>query len=380
MPMSRSNYKRLGDYIREVNVRNRDLAVTRLVGLSIDKIFITSVANTIGTDMSNYKIIRKGQFACSLMQVSRDEKIPIAMLRDDEAIMSPAYPMFEVIDTAILLPEYLMMWFSRSEFDREASFYAVGGVRGSLTWEDFCNLTLPIPAIKAQREVVSEYEALSRRVALNESICDKLEQAAAALYRKTFIDNIDTQNLPHGWRMGSLTDIANYLNGLACQNYETNELSYYPVVKIRELNQGYVDENSNKVGLEIPKDFIVTHGDVLFSWSASLAIDFWCDETGVLNQHLFKVTSNKYDKWYYYLSTKHHIEAWKNLISAKATSMGHIKREDLQNAEVLIPSDDDMQQINKIMNPLFEAIISTRRENLLNSKIAKLLLSKLATN
>lgn len=200
----KSHYKRLGDYIREVNVRNRDLAVTRLVGLSIDKIFITSVANTIGTDMSNYKIIRKGQFACSLMQVSRDEKIPIAMLRDDEAIMSPAYPMFEVIDTAILLPEYLMMWFSRSEFDREASFYAVGGVRGSLTWEDFCNLTLPIPAIEVQREIVSEYAALSRRISLNESICDKLEQAAAALYRKTFIDNIDPQNLPHGWRMGTI--------------------------------------------------------------------------------------------------------------------------------------------------------------------------------
>lgn len=203
----KSHYKRLGDYIREVNVRNRDLAVTRLVGLSIDKIFITSVANTIGTDMSNYKIIRKGQFACSLMQVSRDEKIPIAMLRDDEAIMSPAYPMFEVIDTAILLPEYLMMWFSRSEFDREASFYAVGGVRGSLTWEDFCNLTLPIPAIEVQREIVSEYEALSRRISLNESICDKLEQAAAALYRKTFIDNIDPQNLPHGWRMGTIGEL-----------------------------------------------------------------------------------------------------------------------------------------------------------------------------
>ena len=138
--MSNGEMKRLGDYIREVDVRNRDLEVANLVGLTIDKSFIPSVANVIGTDLSKYKIIRKNQFACSLMQVSRDEKIPIAMLEEKEAIMSPAYPMFEVADTTKLLPEYLMMWFSRKEFDREASFYAVGGVRGSLTWEDFCNL------------------------------------------------------------------------------------------------------------------------------------------------------------------------------------------------------------------------------------------------
>ena len=150
-------YKRLGDYIREANVRNRDEKVTKLVGLTIDKAFIPSVANVIGTDLSTYKVISHDQFACSLMQVSRDGKIPVAMFEEDEAIMSPAYPMFEVIDKAELLPQYLMMWFTRSEFDREASYYAVGGVRGSLTWADFCNITLPIPSIDRQREIVDEY-------------------------------------------------------------------------------------------------------------------------------------------------------------------------------------------------------------------------------
>ena len=135
-------YKRIGDYIREVNVRNRDLKVTKLVGLTIDKAFIPSVANVIGTDLTNYKVIRREQFACSLMQVSRDGKIPVAMFEEDEAIMSPAYPMFEVIDKTALLPQYLMMWFSRSEFDREASYYAVGGVRGSLTCVIMCYLKL----------------------------------------------------------------------------------------------------------------------------------------------------------------------------------------------------------------------------------------------
>ena len=205
--MSKTEYKRLGDYIREVNVRNRELKVTKLVGLTIDKAFIPSVANVIGTDLSNYKVIRKEQFACSLMQVSRDGKMPIAMFEEDEAIMSPAYPMFEVIDKTVLMPQYLMMWFSRSEFDREASYYAVGGVRGSLTWEDFCNMQLPIPSITRQREIVSEYETLTNRIRLNNQMIQHLEATAQALYRKTFVDNIDKENLPEGWRMGTLGDL-----------------------------------------------------------------------------------------------------------------------------------------------------------------------------
>src|SRR5690554_2047350 len=132
--MTKNNYKRLGDFIQRVDVRNTENEDLPLMGLSIEKKFIPSVANTIGTDLSVYKIIAKNQFACSLMQVSRDGKIPIARYEEDRAIMSPAYPMFEVIDTDLLLPEYLMMWFSRSEFDRQAAYYAVGGVRGSLDW------------------------------------------------------------------------------------------------------------------------------------------------------------------------------------------------------------------------------------------------------
>ena len=206
------NYQRLGDYIREVNVRNSELKVTKLVGLTIDKAFIPSVANVIGTDLSNYKVIRKEQFACSLMQVSRDGKMPVAMFEEDEAIMSPAYPMFEVVDKTELLPQYLMMWFSRKEFDREASFYAVGGVRGSLTWEDFCNLRLPIPSIARQREIVEEYETLSRRICLNEQMIARLEETAQALYRKMFVDGVDKENLPKGWRRGRLGEVANYVD------------------------------------------------------------------------------------------------------------------------------------------------------------------------
>ena len=205
--MSKENYRRLGDYIHEVDVRNRDLEVKELVGLTINKAFIPSVANTIGTDLSNYKVIRKEQFACSLMQVSRDGKMPVAMFEGECAIMSPAYPMFEVVDKNRLLPQYLMMWFSRNEFDREASFYAVGGVRGSLTWQDFCDMTLPVPPIEQQRKIVAQYEAVSRKIRLNERMITRLEETAQTLYRKMFVDGIDKENLPEGWRMGTLGEI-----------------------------------------------------------------------------------------------------------------------------------------------------------------------------
>ena len=188
-------------------MRNRDLKVTRLVGLTIDKAFIPSVANTIGTDLSNYKVISENQFACSLMQVSRDGKMPIAMFKGEPCIMSPAYPMFEVSKTDELLPEYLMMWFSRSEFDREASFYAVGGVRGSLEWNDFCDMQIPVPAIEKQRETVAEYNPLATRIETNKKLIATLEQAAQTFYRHTFVDNIDPNNLPEGWRMGTIGDL-----------------------------------------------------------------------------------------------------------------------------------------------------------------------------
>ncbi|WP_458625971.1 restriction endonuclease subunit S [Winogradskyella sp. PC D3.3] len=185
----KSNYRKIGDFIKLVDERNKDLKVTKLLGLSISKQFIPSVANTIGTNMKNYKIIRKNQFACSTMQVRRDKKMPVALLQDfDEAIISQAYPVFEVVDESILNPEYLMMWFSRSEFDRHACFLAVGGVRGSLEWEDFLEMPIPIPSIEKQNEIVAEYNTIVNRIKLNQTLNQKLEDTAQALYKHWFVD------------------------------------------------------------------------------------------------------------------------------------------------------------------------------------------------
>ncbi|MBR1546327.1 MAG: restriction endonuclease subunit S [Prevotella sp.] len=234
-------YKRLGDYIREVNVRNRELKVTKLVGLTIDKKFIPSVANVIGTDLSNYKVIRREQFACSLMQVSRDGKMPVAMFEEDEAIMSPAYPMFEVIDKTALLPQYLMMWFRHPEFDRYARFHSHGSACEIFDWDELCDVQLPIPSITRQREIVSEYETQTNRIRLNEQLIQHLESTAQALYRKMFVDNIDKENLPEGSRMGTIGDLFELQRGfdLPSQDREEGKYLIFTSTGIAEYHNQY---------------------------------------------------------------------------------------------------------------------------------------------
>ncbi len=205
----RSSYKKIGDYIQLVDDRNKGLKIENLLGLSISKQFIPSVANIIGTDMENYKIIRRNQFACSTMQVRRDKKMPVALLQEvDEAIISQAYPIFEIKDTKQLLPEYLMMWFTRSEFDREACFNAVGGVRGSLEWEDFCDMQLPIPHIDKQKEIVKEYNVIQNRINLNNKLIQKLEETAQAIYKQWFVDFEfpDENGLPYKSNGGEMVE------------------------------------------------------------------------------------------------------------------------------------------------------------------------------
>lgn len=181
----RSNYKAIGELVERVDIRNTDGSIDTLIGLSIEKCFIRSVANTIGTDLTKYKKIQKNQFAVSLMQVSRDEKIPVACLKEfDEAIMSPAYSIFQIIDENVLLPEYLDMWFKRSEFDREAAFIAVGGVRGSMPWEEFAKMKLPVPPIEKQRSIVNAYQTITDRIALKRKINEKLVTIGIASIQK----------------------------------------------------------------------------------------------------------------------------------------------------------------------------------------------------
>ena len=184
-----SNYKRLGDYIQEVNIRNRDLSNIPLLGVSIKKVLMPSIANIIGTDMSTYKLIRKNQFAYGPVTSRNGDKISIALLEEyDNAMVSQAYTVFEVIDENELLPEYLMMWFRRPEFDRYARFMSHGSAREIFSWTEMSETLLPIPSLEKQQEIVREYNTIQNRIALNNQLISKLEETAQAIYKQWFVD------------------------------------------------------------------------------------------------------------------------------------------------------------------------------------------------
>ncbi len=167
--------KKLGQLVNLVDNRNKGLQSTNLLGINIDKFFMPSVANVIGTDLSSYKVVSTNQFACNPMHVGRDEKMPVALyMQTDCSIVSPAYFVFEVADVNEIMPEYLMLWFRRNEFDREVWFHTDGSVRGGILWEELCELTVPVPSIAQQREIVDAYNDIERRIVLKRKINDNL--------------------------------------------------------------------------------------------------------------------------------------------------------------------------------------------------------------
>ena len=206
-------------------------------------------------------------------------------------------------------------------------------------------------------------------------INNNLEQQAQAIFANEFL-SLDT--LPEGWKQASLIDIADYLNGLAMQKYRpTADESGIPVLKIKELRQGCCDNNSELCSPSIKSDYIIHDGDVIFSWSGSLLVAFWCGGICGLNQHLFKVTSNKYDKWFYYAWTKHHLDRFIAVAADKATTMGHIKRDELSKAEVLVPNKADYKRIGALLQPIYDLIIANRIENKKLAETRDTLLPKL---
>ena len=231
--------------------------------------------------------------------------------------------------------------------------------------------------VSYQKRIAAVLDSLDTKIENNERINDNLYAQAKAIFDNHFI-NIDA--IPAGWRKGNLLDIANYLNGLAMQKFrpQGHEIGL-PVLKIKELRQGSCDDSSELCSLSIKPEYIIHNGDVIFSWSGSLLVDIWCGGTCGLNQHLFKVTSDVYDKWFYYLWTAHHLARFIAIAADKATTMGHIKREELAKAEVLIPCEEDYTSFNSIMQPIFELIISNRIESRKLAALRDELLPKLMT-
>jgi len=386
----KSNYKKIGEHIQLVDERNKGLQVKQLLGLSISKQFIPSVANIIGTDMENYKIIRKNQFACSTMQVRRDKKMPVALLQEvDEAIISQAYPIFEVKDEQELLPEYLMMWFSRSEFDREACFHAVGGVRGSLEWEDFENMQLPIPHISKQREIFKEYNTIQNRIVLNQRLIQKLEETAQAIYKQWFVEfefpdengkpyksnggemvwNEELEKeIPEGWEMKPISDVGDIKAGGDKPN----------VFSEMKINKCQIPIYSNGITNDGLYGYTIKHNypKNSITISARGTIGF-C----VLRREDFDaivrllVLIPKYPNSAIYL--------WQTIKKIEFDNSGSVQNQltipQVSVINILYPVQGVLKQYDSILSLIYKNIELQTKENQKLTELKELLLSKLAT-
>lgn len=354
--------KRLGDYIRQVDVRNRDLAVDNLLGLSISKQFIPSIANTIGTDMANYKVVQPRQFGYVPVTSRNGDKITVALYDGDKpCIISQAYIVFEVTDTDQLLPEYLMMWFRRPEFDRYARFKSHGSAREVFEWDEMCDVMLPVPSIEEQRKIVAEYQAVERRIENNRRLIASLESTAQTIYRKMFVDNIDPEDLPQGWRMGKMKDVATFAYGKMPKDKDNGVIpvfSGYGVVgycneamydkqHIVVIARG--DSGSGKI-VKSPKEFYLTN----------LAI-------------AIKLNNESYRDYLYY-----HLLSLDTLTLRTGSAQAQVTINSIEEFDILIPTVDICADFYSVVDRIGAVKLELAQEEDILNNFSSLLLTKLS--
>ena len=288
------------------------------------------------------------------------------------------------INDNMVLPKYLYYAIKDYKWDS----MNVGSAVPSLTVPVIESVSVSIPSLEIQKRIVEMLSEIDDKIVINRRICENLEAQAQALFKHWFIDFAPFKNgkfveselgmIPEGWRVGRLTEIAEYMNGLAMQKFPPLSADdAIPVLKIKELGQSQCDNNSDKCSKQIKPEYIIKNGDVVFSWSGTLMVDIWCGGICGLNQHLFKVTSDNYPRWFFFRWTKHHLSEFIRIAKDKAVTMGHIKRGDLEKAFVVIPDRNTLDKMSEVMENIHNQIINTRLESSRLSSLRDTLLPKL---
>jgi len=388
MNCNKEKFKRLGDYIQEVDVRNRDLQCSNLLGLSIAKVFIPSIANTVGTDFRPYKIVKHNQFAYVPVTSRNGDKITVALYDGQEdCIISQAYTSFEVKDVNELLPEYLMMWFRRPEFDRYARFKSHGSAREVFDWEEMCNVMMPIPDPDEQQRIVDQYNAIQKRIENNKQTISKLENTAQAIYRKMFVDDIDPENLPDGWELKSVNELSKSVRGVTYSSgdllLDKDEIIKNGILVIRgnniENSQFVEDDNVAFIPKSlVTEDKYVRKGEIVMTMSsgspAHIGKCFFAgrDLGCVYGAFLNKFVPNEgceYLLFLHFISDIFKIQVKKNAngCGIDNLNLGHFD-------EIFIPfNQDQLECFNSSVAPLFKHIANLESENIANSKLLLLL-------
>lgn len=385
MSYKSDSYKRLGDYIQEVDIRNRDLQCTKLLGLSIAKTFIPSIANTVGTDFRPYKIVKHNQFAYVPVTSRNGDKITVALYDGEEdCIISQAYISFEIKDTSKLLPEYLMIWFRRPEFDRYARFKSHGSAREVFDWEEMCNVLMPIPDIKEQKRIVYQYNAIQNRIETNKQTIVKLEETAQAIYRKMFIDNIDLEDLPEGWRKGTISDLGRVIGGATpsteIKEYWVNEGIPWLSPADMPRNVMFIDRTIKHISEEAYNSAstnLLPKGTVLFSSRAPIGLMGITDIELCTNQGYKSVVPfEEYGSYFVYYTLKDQKD---NIaIQEEGSTFAEISGKELAAYPIILPKIEDAKEFNKTIAPIADYRKGLERECILLNTLLSLLSSKLS--
>ena len=367
----KSNYDVLGNHIRLVDVRNKDNVTDRVLGINIDKYFMPSVANVIGTDLSKYKLISKGKFACNPMHVGRDERLPIALYEEDiPAIVSPAYFMFEIIDTNVLNEEYLMMWFRRPEFDRICWLHTDGSVRGGIIWEDICRLEIPVPKMDEQLQIVNTYRVITDRIALKKQINDNLEAQALSLFSK-FVSLSD-----ENWKQGKLGD------AIAAANTGGDAIQKVPIVdydtgvkcaRVGDITNAreYASWAFRKATKAVFENYKLQAGDILVTRTATLGITQYIpnDISAVYNNGLIRLKvdcKTALPLYIYWAINTTDFMNYINQMNSATSVRPNMKIDYLLNYPLLIPPITKQEQFTRSVEAIRTAI------SLNNDEILKL--------
>lgn len=400
----RSNYKKLWKYIRQVNNRNRDLKISNLLWINIDKFFMPSVANIVWTDLSVYKIVSKWQFACNRMHVWRDMRLPVALSKNDEDfIVSPAYDVFEVIDEKELLPEYLMMWFSRKEFDRNAWFYTDTDVRQGLHWDAFINMELPVPDITKQQEIVDEYNAIKNRISLNNGLIEKLEETAKSIYKEWFVDfEFPDENwkpykssggemefcselekdVPKGWKVENVKKIMNFVQWTEPWSESYSEIklnnNYVQFYRVQDIStywwnaKVFVDKHLLKNRFFKEKDILISLDWTI--WKIFFWSEWWYSSWIRKIEWIYEYISNIFilcflqsDYFYSIIDTS----SWSE------TTIKHAWK--MLDFMFICYEEKILKEFNEVANSIFDNLFFISKENKYLVEMKDLILSKMAS-
>ena len=387
----KEGYRFLGEYIRQVDIRNKEGKKENLLGVSVQKQFIQSIANTVGTDFTKYKVVKKGQFTYIPDTSRRGDKIAIALLEDyEEGLVSNVYTVFEVIDTEKLLPEYLMLWFSRPEFDRYARFKSHGSVREVMDWEEMCKVELPVPDIEKQRKIVKAYKTITDRIALKQKINDNLEETAQSLFQEQFAAFYNENELPDGYSIATLDSLCSIKGGkrLPADGELLDTPTAHPYIRVRDLGSNryvcltnqfqYIDEETHSA----ISRYIVNTNDIVISIVGTIGLigkihtslnNANLTENCVKLANIHTVTS---DYLYYTLCYKKQIKEIELLTVGAVQSK--LPMYNIQSMKILVPPTEVIENFQHKFDIFNEQIEANTIEIQRLYELQSVLLAKLA--